>query len=109
MSTDAPLLPDPASLPDDPALLKVLVVQLLEELQKIHAKLQRQEHHMHLLLKKIYGHTSEKSDPRRRSVRRSSLGRHSSSEFICPHSSKLTRPLPPDKRTTISTTAAARR
>jgi transposase len=64
MSTDAPLLPDPATLPDDPAVLKQLVVQLLEELQKANARLQRQEHHMHLLLKKIYGRTSEKSDPR---------------------------------------------
>jgi len=64
MSTDAPLLPNPATLPDDPALLKALVVQLLEELQKVNARLQRQEHHMHLLLKKIYGRTSEKFDPR---------------------------------------------
>jgi transposase len=64
MSTDAPLLPDPATLPDDPAVLKQLVVQLLEELQKANARLQRQEHHLHLLLKRIYGRTSEKLDPR---------------------------------------------
>ena len=64
MSTDAPLLPDPATLPDDPAVLKELVVQLLEELQKANARLERQEHHMHLLLKKVYGRTSEKFDPR---------------------------------------------
>ena len=57
-------LPDPALLPDDPAVLKQLVVQLLEELQKAHARLERQEHHMHLLLKRIYGSTSEKFDPR---------------------------------------------
>jgi transposase len=37
---------------------------LLEELQKAHARLERQEHHMHLLLKRIYGSTSEKIDPR---------------------------------------------
>ena len=64
MSTDAPLLADAATLPDDPAVLKQLVVQLLEELQKANARLQRQEHHMHLLLKKIYVRTSEKFDPR---------------------------------------------
>ena len=64
MSTDALPLPDLATLPDDPAVLKSLVVQLLEELQKANARLQRQEHHMHLLLKKIYGRTSEKFDPR---------------------------------------------
>jgi len=64
MSTDVPLLADPATLPDDPAVLKQLVVELLEQLQKAHARLARQEHHMHLLLKKIYGRTSEKFDPR---------------------------------------------
>jgi len=64
MSTDVSLLPDPALLPDDPAVLKQLVVQLLEELRSAHARLERQEHHMHLLLKRLYGSTSEKFDPR---------------------------------------------
>jgi transposase len=64
MDTDATLQPDPALLPDDPALLKALVMQLLEELQKANARLARQEHHMHLLLKWLYGSTSEKRDPR---------------------------------------------
>ena len=57
-------MPDPALLPDDPAVLKQLVVQLLEELQKANARLERQEHHMDLLLKRLYGSTSEKLDPR---------------------------------------------
>lgn len=57
-------LADPALLPDDPAVLKQLVVQLLGELQKANARLERQEHHLHLLLKRIYGSTSEKFDPR---------------------------------------------
>ena len=65
MSTDALPPPDPAMLPDDPAVLKALVVQLLEELQKTQARLERQEHHMHLLLTRLYGSTSEKTDPRR--------------------------------------------
>jgi transposase len=64
MSTDASPLPDPALLPDDPAVLKQLVVQLLEQLRLRDERLQRQEHHMHLLLKRIYGSTSEKFDPR---------------------------------------------
>ena len=64
MSTDVSLLPDPALLPDDPAVLKQLVVQLMEELQKARERLERQEHHMHLLLKRLYGSTSEKLDPR---------------------------------------------
>ena len=64
MSTDALPLPDPALLPDDPAVLKQLVVQLLGELQKANSRLERQEHHISLLLKRIYGSTSEKLDPR---------------------------------------------
>jgi transposase len=64
MSTDALPQLDPALLPDDPAVLKQLVMQLLEELRSAHARLERQEHHMHLLLKRLYGSTSEKFDPR---------------------------------------------
>jgi transposase len=63
MSTDAMPLPDPALLPDDVAVLKQLVVQLLEQLRLCDERLQRQEHHIHLLLKRIYGSTSEKFDP----------------------------------------------
>jgi transposase len=57
-------LPDPALLPDDPAVLKALIVQLLEELQKERGARERIEHHIHLLLKRLYGSTSEKFDPR---------------------------------------------
>ncbi len=64
MSTDALPQPDPALLPDDVAVLKQLVMQLLEELRLRDERLERQEHHMHLLLKRIYGSTSEKLDPR---------------------------------------------
>ena len=63
MSTDAMPLPNPALLPDDVAVLKQLVVQLLEQLRLCDERLQRQEHHIHLLLKRIYGSTSEKFDP----------------------------------------------
>jgi REP element-mobilizing transposase RayT len=51
MSTDALPQPDPALLPDDVAVLKQLVMQLLEELRLRDERLERQEHHMHLLLK----------------------------------------------------------
>jgi transposase len=64
MSTDVLPLPDPALLPDDVAVLKQLVVQLLEQLRLSDERLERQEHHMHLLLKRLYGSTSEKFDPR---------------------------------------------
>ncbi len=55
---------DATLLPDDPAVLKQLVVQLLKELQRKRSARERLEHHMHLLLKRLYGSTSEKRDPR---------------------------------------------
>jgi transposase len=64
MSTDAPLLPDVTTLPDDPAVLKQLVLQLFEELQKANGRVQQIEHHMDLLLRRLYGRSSEKLDPR---------------------------------------------
>lgn len=64
MSTDGLPQPDTALLPDDPAVLKQLIVQLFEELQKERSARERLEHHMHLLLKRLYGSTSEKFDPR---------------------------------------------
>ena len=63
MDADSTLTVDPATLPDEPVVLKQLVVQLFDELQKAKAALQRQEHHMHLLLRRLYGSTSEKFDP----------------------------------------------
>jgi transposase len=63
MNADATLAADPAALPDDPVVLKQLVIQLLAELQKANARIERQEHHMHLLLRRLYGSTSEKFDP----------------------------------------------
>jgi transposase len=63
MDTDAQPTIDPAALPDDPVVLKQLVVQLLVELQKANARLERQEHHMDLLLRRLYGSSSEKFDP----------------------------------------------
>lgn len=65
MSTDVRSLPvDPASLPDDAEFLKRLVVQLLEELRKRDGRTAELEHHMDLLLRRIYGRSSEKLDPR---------------------------------------------
>jgi len=63
MDADATLTVDPAILPDEPSVLKQLVRQLFDELQKAKAALERQEHHMHLLLRRLYGSTSEKLDP----------------------------------------------
>lgn len=64
MSTDAPLKPNPAELPDDPAFLKPLVVQLFETLLARERRIQQLEHHMDLLLRRVFGKSSEKLDPR---------------------------------------------
>jgi len=63
MSTELLLQVDPATLSDDPAFLKTLVVQLFEVIQKLRAELAQQRHHMDLLLRKVYGRSSEKFSP----------------------------------------------
>jgi transposase len=63
MSTDASLQVDSAALPDDPAVLKTLVVQLVESLRERDARIRKLERHMDLLVRRIYGRTSEKFDP----------------------------------------------
>jgi transposase len=69
MSTDvpsprAPLAVDPALLPDDAAVLKELVAQLMQEIQKRDGRVERLEHQLTLLLRRMYGIKSEKLDPR---------------------------------------------
>ena len=64
MSTDADLKPNLAELPDDPAFLKPLIVQLFETLQSRERRIQQLEHHMDLLLRRVFGKSSEKLDPR---------------------------------------------
>ena len=64
MSTDAELKVNPAELPDAPAFLKPLIVQLFETLQKAQRRVEQLEHHMDLLLRRVFGKSSEKLDPR---------------------------------------------
>jgi transposase len=68
MSIDVQLLPDLAALPDDPELLKQLILQLFEALQEARNDRQRIERHMDLLIRRLYGRTSEKFDPRQGSL-----------------------------------------
>jgi transposase len=74
MSTDAASSPqaalqvDPATLPDDAALLKSLVAQLFVQLQSRDGRISDLEHRMSLLLRKLYGSKSEKLDPRQTSL-----------------------------------------
>lgn len=63
MSTEALSLPDLATLPDDPATLRQLVLQLLEALRGKDTELSKLQHHMDLLLRRLYGRSSEKLDP----------------------------------------------
>lgn len=64
MSTDALPLPDLDSLPDDLGLLKQLVIQLIQELRADRQEKEALEHRIDLLLRRLYGRSSEKLDPR---------------------------------------------
>lgn len=64
MSTDAPLTPDPAQLPDDVAVLKGLVGQLFATVQERERRIARLEQQLHLLVKRFLRPASEKLDPR---------------------------------------------
>jgi transposase len=66
MSQEALLPVDTASLPDDPEFLKRLIVQLVETVRDRDGRIQRLEHNMDLLLRRMYGRSSEKLDPRQR-------------------------------------------
>ncbi len=63
MSTDALPLPDLDTLPDDPATLRQLVLQLLEALESERTQRDKLQHHLDLLLRRLYGRSSEKFDP----------------------------------------------
>src|SRR4051794_35372826 len=63
MSTDALPLPDLSTLPDDPATLRQLVLQLLQALEGERDQREKLQHHMDLLLRRLYGRSSEKVDP----------------------------------------------
>lgn len=63
MSTDVPLAIDPARLPADVVTCHALIVQLIAELRKRDARTADLEHRMDLLLRRIFGRSSEKLDP----------------------------------------------
>jgi len=54
MSTDVPLKVDPEQLPNDVGTLKSLVVQLVESLRERDQRIAKLEHHMDLLVRKVY-------------------------------------------------------
>lgn len=88
MSTDADLKPNPAELPDDPAFLKPLIVQLFETLQKSQQRVRQLEHHMDLLLRRVFGKSSEKLDPRQLVLAFSEVAAELSAETTSPATSE---------------------
>jgi transposase len=63
MSTDALPLPELSELPDDPQTLRTLVLQLLEALRGEREQREQLEHRLDLVIRKLYGRSSEKVDP----------------------------------------------
>ena len=66
MSTEACALP--ASLPDDPALLKQIIAEQSATVVSLSRKLTQLEHSLMLLLRRQYGPHSEQIDPRQQSL-----------------------------------------
>jgi transposase len=56
-------LPDAAHLPDDPATLKNMVLELLATLRAERRDREALQHRLHLLLQRLFGRKSERFDP----------------------------------------------
>ena len=65
MSTDAPLTVNADNLPSDVKLLKSLVAELAQLLQTRDERIAQLQRHMDLLVRKMYGRSSEKLAPGR--------------------------------------------
>ena len=68
MSTDASLTTDFDLLPNDFQLLKQMIADLMVELSKKDGRIEQLQHRMDLLLRRLYGASSEKFDPRQGSL-----------------------------------------
>ena len=68
MSTDASLTTDFNLLPNDFQLLKQMIAELMVELSKKDGRIEQLQHRMDLLLRRLYGASSEKFDPRQASL-----------------------------------------
>jgi transposase len=62
-NTDVSLAVDPALLPQDVGTCHALITQLMDELRKRDGRIEDLEHRMNLLLRRLYGRTSEKWGP----------------------------------------------
>jgi transposase len=64
MTTEGTQLTDAATLPDDLAACHAMIRQLLEQLGNTNRKLTKMEHQLQQLLRRLYGRSSEKIDPK---------------------------------------------
>lgn len=64
MTTDGTQLLEAATLPNDLAVCHALIRQLLEQLNNSHRKLTQMEYQLQQLLRRLYGRSSEKIDPK---------------------------------------------
>ena len=85
MSKDAPLTPDFNLLPNDPQLLKQLIAELMIELSKKDGRIEQLQHRMDLLLRRLYGASSEKFDPRQASLFETTPPEPAAAETIAEH------------------------
>ena len=64
MTTDGTTVLAPEALPSDLATCHALIRQLLEQLNNSSRKLTQMEHQLQQLLRRLYGRSSEKIDPK---------------------------------------------
>jgi transposase len=59
----SPAMPDPQHLPDDPATLKRMILELLATLQEARQEREHLQERLHLLVQRLYGRRSERFNP----------------------------------------------
>lgn len=63
MSPSSESVQDPAALPDDPSLLKQIILDLLQELASKDRRQEQLRHQIEVLTRRLFGRRSEKMDP----------------------------------------------
>lgn len=110
MSTDVPTSPPSpspeqtaAALPDDPALLKQMIAELLTTLREMRQDNEQLHHRLHQLLQKLYGAKAERWDPNQPALF-PELHPDAASEAVRDSQASAPSPLAPAADTTTSTT-----
>ena len=63
-TTHEPLANPAAALPDDPAILRQMILELLDALRDTRRQNDELQHRLDLLLRRLYGPRTERFDPR---------------------------------------------